>query len=163
MSCAAFSAPEARVSARPIEGFLELAPVPLGLPVEEVERRLGPAARVLTKDERPIGFQYPDRGVWLVAEEGTIVSVSFLTGTADEGGAKFPLPLPGGVSIDDTPERALAIYGPPDRIQEIPLSRPPRARMILSFYDLAAPATVTFAVRSEAPTRFDRIVLARRP
>lgn len=151
------------MSARPIEGFLELAPVPLGLPVEEVERRLGPAARVLTKDEKPIGFQYPDRGVWLVAEEGSIVSVSFLTGTADEGGAKFPLPLPGGVSIDDTPERALAIYGPPDRIQEIPLSRPPRARMILSFYDLAAPATVTFAVRSEAPTRFDRVVLARRP
>ena len=151
------------MSARAIESFLEAAPVPLGLPVEEVERRLGPAARVLTKDERPIGFQYPDRGVWLVAEDGAIVSVSFLTGTADEGGAKFTGTLPGGLSVDDAPERALAAFGPPDRIQEIPLPRPPRARMILSFYDLAAPATVTFAVRSEQPARFDRIVLARRP
>ena len=148
------------MSARPIEGFLEIAPVPLGLPVEEVERRLGPAARVLRKDDRPIGFQYPDLGVWLVAEDGAILSVSFLTGTADEDGAKFPGALPGGLTVDDTPERALAVFGAPDRIQEIPL---PKSRMILSFYELTAPATVTIAVRSDHPSRFDRIVLARRP
>lgn len=145
-----------------IEQFLEAAPLPLGLPVVEVERRLGPAARVLEKDGRPIGFQYPDRGVWLAAEEGVVASVSFLTGTSDEGGARFAAALPGGLAVGDAPERVLALYGPPDRIQEIPLARPPRAKMILSFYDLHAPATVTFAVRSERPDRLERIVLTRR-
>ena len=145
-----------------IEQFLEAAPLPLGLPVEEVERRLGPAARVLSKDGHPIGFQYPDRGVWLAAEEGGIASVSFLTGTADEGGARFAALLPGGLSVDDGPERVLALYGAPDRIQEIPLSRPARAKLVLSFYDLHAPASVTFAVRSERPDRLERIVLTRR-
>lgn len=146
-----------------VEQFLEAAPLPLGLPVGEVERRLGPAARVLEKDGQAIGFQYPDRGVWLAAEEGVVASVSFLTGTADEGGARFAGPLPGGLSVDDSPERALVLYGAPDRIQEIPLPRPPRARMILSFYDLNAPATLTLAVRSERPGRLERIVLSRRP
>ena len=145
-----------------VEQFLEAAPLPLGVPVEEVERRLGPAARRLEKDGRPIGFQYPDRGVWLAAEEGVVSSVSFLTGTADEGGARFAGALPGGLAVGDAPERVLALYGPPDRIQEIPLPRPPRAKMILSFYDLHAPATVTFAVRSEQPDRLERIVLTRR-
>ena len=145
-----------------IEQFLEAAPLPLGLPVEEVERRLGPAARIGEKDGHPVGFQYPDRGVWLAAEEGVIASVSFLTGTVDEGGARFPGTLPGGLTVDDGPEKVLALYGAPDRIQEIPLSRPPRARMVLSFYDLNAPATVTFAVRSEHPGRLERIVLTRR-
>lgn len=146
-----------------LEQFLEAAPLPLGVPVAEVERRLGPAARVLEKDGHPIGFQYPDRGVWLAAEEGVIASVSFLTGTADEGGARFTGGLPGGLTVDDGPDRVVALYGPPDRIQEIPLPRPPRARMILSFYDLNAPATLAFAVRSEHPDRLERIVLTRRP
>jgi hypothetical protein len=146
-----------------VEQFLECAPVPLGLPVEEVERRLGPAARVLERDGQPIGFQYPVEGVWLAAEEGVITSVSFLTGTADEGGARFAKPLPGGLTVDVTPERAIAVYGAPDRIQEVPMARPPRARMTLSFYELTAPATLTLAVRSERPLRFDRIVLTRRP
>lgn len=145
-----------------IERFLEAAPLPLGLPVEEVERRLGPAGRVLAKDGQPIGFQYPDRGIWLVAEEGAVASISFLTGTADEGGARFAGELPGGLTVDDGPEKVLALYGPPDRIQDIPLARPPRARMTLSFYDLHAPATLTFAVRSEHPDRLERIVLTRR-
>jgi hypothetical protein len=146
-----------------IEQFLEAAPLALGTPVEEVERRLGPAARVTEKDGRPLGFAYPDRGLWLAAEDGAISSISFLTGTADEGGARFAGALPGGLTVDDPPERALALYGPPDRIQEVPLARPPKARMILSFYDLHAPATLLLAVRSERPGRLDRVVLARRP
>jgi hypothetical protein len=150
------------VSGALVEQFLEAAPVPLGVPVEEVERRLGPAAKVRARDERPIGFQYPDRGVWLAAEEGVVTAVSFLTGTADEGGARFAAPLPGGLTVDDPPEKVLALYGPPDRIQEIALGGSPKGRMILSFYELNAPATVTFATRSDQPGRLDRIVLTRR-
>src|SRR5687768_8390767 len=146
-----------------VEQILEAAPLALGTPVEEVERRLGPAARVMEKDGRPLGFEYPDRGLWLAAEDGVVSSISFLTGTADEGGARFAGTLPGALTVDDPPERAIALYGPPDRIQEIPLARPPRARMILSFYDLHAPATLLLAVRSERPARLERIVLARRP
>jgi len=151
------------VSRRLVEAFLETAPVPLGLPVGEVERRLGPAARVSTKDDRPIGFQYPALGVWLVAEDDAIVSISFLTGTTDEGGAIFPGELPGGLRVGDDPARAFELYGEPDRTQKIALPRPPHASMMLSFWELAAPATLTLAVRSEKPGRIDRLVLARRP
>ncbi|MGH7726067.1 MAG: hypothetical protein ACREOU_11635 [Candidatus Eiseniibacteriota bacterium] len=146
-----------------VEQFLEAAPVPLGLPVGEVERRLGPAAHVLEKDGHPIGFQYPDRGVWLVAEDGVVASISFLTGTADEGGARFDGELPGGLRVTDTPARVRELYGEPDRTQEIALPRPPRAKLLLSFYSLRAPATLTFAARSQEPGRIERIVLARRP
>jgi hypothetical protein len=41
-----------------IEEFIEAAPVPLGLPAEEVERRLGPAQKTLEKEGRPTGFEY---------------------------------------------------------------------------------------------------------
>ncbi len=146
-----------------VEQFLEASPVPLGLPVGEVERRLGKAAHVRKKDGHPIGFQYPDRGVWLVAEEGVVASVSFLTGTADEGGVRFMGELPGGLRVSDPPARVRELFGEPDRTQEIPLSRPPHARLLLSFYSLRAPATLTIAVRSHEPARIERIVLARRP
>lgn len=146
-----------------IEEFLEASPVPLGLPAPEVERRLGKAARVLEKDGHPIGFQYPDRGVWLAVEDGVVASVSFLTGTPDEGGARFPGPLPGGLLVTDRPARVTELYGEPDRVQEIGLPRPPRAKLVLWFYALTAPATVTFTHRSLEPARLDRIVLSRRP
>jgi len=146
-----------------IEEFLEAAPVPLGLPVEEVERRLGSAHRVLEKDGRPIGFQYPERGIWLAAEDGVVTSISFLTGTSDEGGARFTGTLPGGLAVTDAPARVTELFGAPDRTQEIALPRPPHAKLVLLFYALDAPATVTFAVRTQEPTRIDRIVLSRRP
>lgn len=146
-----------------VEEFLTAAPLPLGTPVDEVEGKLGAAARVLSgEDGRPLGFEYPERGVWLAAEDGIVTSISFLTGTADSDGARFPGALPGGLTVADPPERVLELYGPPDRIQEIPLARPPRARMILSFYDLDAPASLLVAVRSERPARLERLVLTRR-
>ena len=145
-----------------VEGFLEAAPVPLGLPSGEVEARLGKAARVLRKDERPIGFEYPDRGVWLAIEDDAVSSVSFLTGTADEAGARFAGALPGGLAVTDAPARVEELYGPPDRSEEVALPRPPHARLVLWFYALHAPATVTFAHRTQDPTRLDRIVLSRR-
>lgn len=145
-----------------IEQFVPTAPLPLGTPAGEVEARLGPAKKAMEKDGRPIGFEYPERGVWLAVEDGVVSSISFLTGTADESGARFEGALPGGLTVLDPPERVLALYGAPDRIQEIPLARPPRAKMILSFYDLDAPATVLFAVRTERPRHLERIVLARR-
>lgn len=146
-----------------IEDFLEVSPVPLGLPTAEVERRLGKAERVLEKNGAAIGFQYPALGVWLAAEDGVVSSVSFLTGTADEGGAQFPGALPGGLKVSDPPARVLALFGEPDRTQEIALPRPPHAKLVLSFYTLTAPATVTFAHRTQDPTRLERIVLSRRP
>ena len=146
-----------------LEQFLEAAPVPLGLPVEEVERRLGRAERVLEKDGHPIGFQYSARGIWLVAEDGVISSISFLTGTPDEGGSRYAGTLPGGLLVTDAPARVQELYGEPDRTQEIALPRPPRARLTISFYALRAPATVTFAVKSQDPSHLERIVLARRP
>ncbi len=146
-----------------VEGFIAAAPLPLGTPVEEVESRLGPAAKVLARDDgRPLGFEYPDRGIWLAADDGVVSSISFLTGTADAGGARFEGVLPGGLTVTDPPGRVLALYGAPDRIQEVPLARPPRAKMILSFYDLEAPASLMVAVRSERPAQLDRIVLTRR-
>jgi hypothetical protein len=145
-----------------VERFLEAAPVPLGIPAEEVERRLGKADKVLEKDGRPIGFQYPARGVWLACEEDVVSAISFLTGSGDGGGAAFPGPLPGGLVVGDPPERVAALYGEPDRLQEIPLPRPPHAKLHLAFYDLTAPATVTFAWRTLAPDRIEKIVLARR-
>jgi hypothetical protein len=151
------------VSPARIEEFLETAPVPLGLPAEEVERRLGRAARVLEKEGRAIGFQYPDRGVWLAIEDGMVASISFLTGTADEGGTRYAGALPGGLKVTDPPEKVVELFGEPDRVQEIGLPRPPRAKLVLSFYSLTAPAIVTFAHRTEDPTRLDRIVLSRRP
>ena len=146
-----------------IEDFLEAAPVPLGLPAEEVERRLGKAARVLEKDGHTTGFQYPDRGLWLAIEDGVVASVSFLTGTADEDGVRFEGALPGGLRVTDPPARVAELFGEPDRVQEIGLPRPPRAKLVLHFYGLTAPATVTFAHRTQEPTRLDRIVLSRRP
>lgn len=146
-----------------IEEFLETSPVPLGLPAEEVERRLGKAARVLEKEGRAIGFQYPERGVWLAIEDGEVASVSFLTGTADEGGVRYEGTLPGGLKVTDPPARVLELYGEPDRVQEIGLPRPPQAKLVLSFYALTAPATVTFAHRTQDPSHLDRIVLSRRP
>ena len=145
-----------------IEQFVATAPVPPGTPADEVESRLGPAAKAMEKDGRPIGFEYPELGIWLAVEDGVVSSISFLTGTADEAFARFEGPLPGGLTVGDPPERVLELYGAPDRIQEIPLPRPPKAKMILSFYDLEAPATVLFAVRSERPRHLERIVLARR-
>jgi len=145
-----------------VEGFLEAAPVPLGLPAAEVEPRLGKAARVLEKDGRPIGFKYPDRGVWLVVEDGAVSSVSFLVGAAETGAARFTGALPGGLLVTDAPTRVTELYGPPDRSEEVPLPRPPHARLVLAFYALRAPATVTFAHRTPAPERLDRIVLSRR-
>jgi hypothetical protein len=146
-----------------IEGFLEAAPVPLGLPAEDVEARLGPAARVLEKDGRPIGFQYPDKGVWLAIEDGVVASVSFLTGNADVAGARFEGALPGGLRVTDPPARVVELFGEPDRTQEIGLPRPPHAKLLLSFYSLEALAVVTFAHRSQDPSRLDRVVLTRRP
>jgi hypothetical protein len=146
-----------------VDPYLEASPVPLGLPAGEVETRLGKAARVLEKDGRAIGFQYPALGVWLAIEDDVVSSVSFLTGTADEGGAKFPGELPGGLKVSDPPARVAELYGAPDRTQEVPLPRPPHARLVLSFYALTAPATLTFAHRTQDPTRIDRIVLSRRP
>ena len=146
-----------------VDPFLEASPVPLGLPADEVERRLGKAARVLEKDGAAIGFQYPALGVWLAIEDGVVSSVSFLTGTVDEGGAQFPGELPGGLRVTDPPARVVELYGEPDRTQEIALPRPPHAKLVLSFYALTAPATVTFAHRTQDPKRLDRIVLSRRP
>ncbi|MEP7028491.1 MAG: hypothetical protein ABI960_07840 [Candidatus Eisenbacteria bacterium] len=146
-----------------IEEFLEVAPVPLGLPTGEVERRLGKAARVLEKDGAAIGFLFAALGVWLAAEDGVVSSVSFLTGTADEGGVQFPGELPGGLRVSDPPARVQELFGEPDRMQEIGLPRPPHAKLVLSFYTLTAPATVTFAFRTQDPTRLERIVLSRRP
>jgi hypothetical protein len=146
-----------------VDPFLEASPVPLGLPADEVERRLGKAARVLEKDGHAIGFQYPALGVWLAIEDGVVSSVSFLTGTADEGGAKYPGELPGGLRVTDPPARLLELYGAPDRTQEIPLPRPPHAKLVLSFYSLTAPATLTVAYRTQDPHHIERIVLSRRP
>ena len=145
-----------------VEEFLAATPLPLGTPVEEVEGRLGPAARVLTRDGRPTGFAYPAQGIWLAAEDGIVTSISFLTGTADGDGVRYTGTLPGGLTVGDPPERVVELYGPPDRIQRIPLARPPKARMILSFYDLDAPASLLVAVKSEHPERLDRLVLTRR-
>jgi hypothetical protein len=143
-----------------VEQYLETAPVSLGLPAEEVERRLGRADRVIEKDGHPIGFQYPDRGVWLACEDGAVSSIAFLTGGADAHGATYPGPLPGGLLAGDPPARVSELYGEPDRSQDVPLPRPPHAKLRLAFYDLAAPATLTFSWRS--PARIDTIVLARR-
>jgi hypothetical protein len=151
------------VSAARIEDFLESSPVPLGLPAAEVENRLGKAARVLEKEGRAIGFQYPDRGVWLALEDGVVASVSFLTGTVDEGGVRYAGILPGGLRVTDPPARVTELFGEPDRVQEIGLPRPPRAKLVLAFYSLTAPAIVTFAHRTQDPTRLERIVLSRRP
>ena len=145
-----------------LEPYLEAAPVPLGLPVGEVERRLGPADRVLGPAGHTTGFEYPARGVWIAIEEGTVSSVSFLTGAAETGGARYPGALPGGLSVDDPPARVEELFGPPDRREEIALPRPPRARLVLAFYHLHAPATLTFAHKTAAPDRIDRIVLSRR-
>ena len=151
------------MNASPVAGFPDAAPVPLGLPVAEVEARLGPATKVLTRDDgSPLGFEYAERGVWLAAEHGVIASISFLTGTVDEAGARYTGALPGGLAVSDTPERLLALYGPPDRIQEIPMPRPPRTKMILSFYDLDDTTSLLVAVRSDRPARLERLVLTRR-
>lgn len=146
-----------------IEDFLAAAPVPLGLPASEVELRLGKAARVLEKDGHPIGFQYPEKGVWLAIEDGVVSSVSFLTGNSDGVDAHFTAALPGGLRVTDSPARVLELFGEPDRVQEVGLPRPPHAKLVLSFYALTAPATVTFAHRTQDPARLDRIVLSRRP
>ena len=153
-----------------VERYLESAPVPLGLPAEEVERRLGKAERVLEKEGRAIGFQYPSRGVWLACEDGVVSSIVFLTGGADAHGAAFSSPLPGGLGASDAPARIAEVYGEPDRAQEIPLPRPPHAKLHLAFYDLTAPATLTFSWRAtgsaggppEGAPRIETIVLARR-
>lgn len=146
-----------------LDRFLEAAPVPLGLPAAEVERRLGPARRALEGDARPTGFEYPERGVWIAIEGGEVSAISFLTGGEDEGGARFEGELPGGLRVTDPPARVRELYGEPDRAEEVPLPRPPRTRLTLWFYALAAaPATVTFAYRSTDPRRLERIVLARR-
>jgi hypothetical protein len=144
-----------------IDEFLEAAPVPLGLPAEEVERRLGPATKTLQKEGHPTGYEYP--GLWLAIEDGVVASVSFLTGGADHGGAKFEGALPGGLKVTDPPARVGELYGEPDRVQEVGLPRPPRAKLVLHFYALTAPATMTFAYKTQEPSRLDRIVLSRRP
>jgi hypothetical protein len=149
--------------ARPdVERFLEIAPVALGLAADQVETRLGPAERVLERDGRAIGFQYPRLGVWLACEEGVVSSVSFLTGGPDARGAVYPGPLPGGLLAGDAPARVEEIYGEPDRAQEVPLPRPPHAKLHLAFYDLQAPATVTFSWRTHGSGHLETIVLSRR-
>jgi len=150
------------VSRADLEQYLEAAPVPLGLPASEVERRLGPAERVLGPEGHATGFQYPAKGVWIALEDGAVSSVSFLTGAAETGAARYAAALPGGLTVGDPPARVGELYGPPDRSEEIALPRPPHAHMVLAFYDLTAPATVTFAHRTQAPERIDRIVLSRR-
>jgi hypothetical protein len=144
-----------------IEEFLEAAPVPLGLPAEEVERRLGPALKTLEKDGHATGFEY--EGLWLAIEDGVVTSISFLTGGPEHGGGRFAGALPGGLTTSDPPARVIELFGEPDRVQEIGLPSPPRAKLVLRFYGLTAPATVTFAHRTQDPTRLDRIVLSRRP
>ena len=141
-----------------IDAFLEAAPVPLGLPASEVEKRMGKANKVLEKDGHPTGFEY--KGLWIAIEDGEVSSLSFLTGSAEHGGERFDGALPGGLKTTDAPSRVTELYGKPDRVQEIAL---PGAKLELSFYHLTAPATVTFAHRSQAPNTIDRIVLSRRP
>ena len=148
------------MSAARIEEFLEAAPVPLGLPAEEVERRLGHAQKTLEKEGRPTGFEYP--GLWLAIEEGVVASISFLTGGADHGGGRYEGALPGGLKTTDSPARVLELFGEPDRVQEVGLPSA-GAKLVLHFYGLTAPATVTFAHRTQDPARLDRIVLSRRP
>jgi len=149
------------MSAARIEDFIEAAPVPLGLPAEEVERRLGHAQKTLEKEGRPTGFAYP--GLWLAIEDGVVASISFLTGGADHGGARYEGALPGGLRTTDPPAKVLELFGEPDRVQEVGLASPPSAKLVLRFYGLTAPATVTFAHRTQDPARLDRIVLSRRP
>jgi hypothetical protein len=141
-----------------IDAYLEAAPVPLGLPASEVEKRLGKALKVLEKDGRPTGFEY--KGLWIALEEGEVSSVSFLTGSPEHGGAHWDGALPGGLRTTDSPGRIRELYGEPDRVQEIAL---PGSKLVLSFYGLTSPATVTFAFRTQDPNRIDRIVLSRRP
>ena len=141
-----------------VDAFLEAAPVPLGLPASEVEKRLGKPLKVLEKDGRPTGFTYP--GLWIAIEEGTVASVSFLTGSAEHGGARFGGELPGGLRTTDPPSRVAELYGKPDRVHEIAL---PGSKLVLTFYGLTSPATVTFAHRTQDPSKIERIVLSRRP
>jgi hypothetical protein len=141
-----------------IDGFLEATPVPLGLPASEVEKRMGTPLKVLEKDGRPTGFEY--EGLWIAIEDGEVASFSFLTGSPEHGGARYEGELPGGLKTTDSPARVKQLYGEPDRVQEIAL---PGSKLVLSFYGLTSPATVTFAHRSQDPTRIDRIVLSRRP
>ena len=141
-----------------IDAFLESAPLALGVPATEVEKRLGKALKVLEKEGHPTGFEYP--GLWIAIEDGSVSSLSFLTGGAEHGGARFEGELPGGLKTTDPPSRVIELYGKPDRVQQIAL---PGSKLELSFYNLTAPATVTFAHRSQDPTRIERIVLSRRP
>ena len=141
-----------------IDAFLEAAPLPLGLPASEVEKRLGKALKVLEKDGHPTGFEY--KGLWIAIEDGEISSLSFLTGSAEHGGERYEGALPGGLETSDPPSRVIELYGKPDRTQQIAL---PGSKLELSFYNLTAPATVTFAHRSQDPSKIDRIVLSRRP
>lgn len=141
-----------------IDAYLEAAPVALGLPASEVEKRLGAPLKVLERDGQPTGFAY--KGLWLAIEEGAVASISFLTGSAEHGGARYEGALPGGLKTTDKPSRVTELYGAPDRVQEIAL---PGGKLVLSFYGLTSPATVTFAHRTQDPDRIDRIVLSRRP
>jgi len=141
-----------------IDAYLEAAPVPLGLPASEVEKRLGKANKVLEKDGHPTGFEY--KGLWIAIEDGEVSSLSFLTGAEEHGNERYEGTLPGGLKTTDAPSRIAELYGKPDRVQEIALSG---AKLALSFYHLTAPATVTFAQRSQFPNKIDRIVLSRRP
>jgi hypothetical protein len=136
-----------------IDGFLEAAPVPLGLPASEVEKRMGKPLKVLEN-----GFEYD--GLWIAIEDGEVSSFSFLTGSAEHGGARYQGELPGGLRTTDSPARVKQLFGEPDRVQEIAL---PGSKLVLSFYGLTSPATVTFAHRTQDPTKIDRIVLSRRP
>lgn len=142
--------------------FAAALPVPLGTPADEAAARLGDGVRVHAHEGRTTGLEDRARGLWLAVEDGVVASVSFLTGTADEGGARYDGALPGGLTAADRPEDVLERWGAPDRIQEIPLARPAKAKMILSFWDLDPATTLLVAVRSERPARLDRIVLGRR-
>jgi hypothetical protein len=91
-----------------------------------------------------------------------VTSISFLTGGPEHGGARFEGALPGPQDDRSAGARDRALRrSRPD--QEIGLPSPPRAKLVLRFYGLTAPATVTFAHRTQDPTRLDRIVLSRRP
>ena len=82
------------------------------------------------------------------------------TTTSISAMACAPGALPGGLRTTDAPSRIPELYGKPDRVQEIAL---PGGKLVLSFYGLTAPATVTFAHRTQDPDKIHRIVLSRRP
>jgi hypothetical protein len=67
--------------------------------------------------------------------------------------------LPGGLRTTGFPGASGALRRAGSRAGDCA----PGSKLVLSFYGLTSPATVTFAFRSQDPNRIDRIVLSRRP